>query len=58
MFRRLADALLFHSAMRLTSQYEAARLQRAREETKWREYDEPTYLRRVRKEMNDERRHD
>lgn len=45
MFRRQLDALLFHSAVRLTTELDAAKLERARENARWRKYDEPTYLR-------------
>lgn len=47
-FRRAADALLFHSSTRLTSEQDAATLERAWEDARWREYDEPAYLRRQR----------
>lgn len=44
-FRRLADALLFHSSQRVTTQYEAARLERARDDAKWQRLDSPTWMR-------------
>lgn len=44
-FRRLADALLFHSSQRVTAEYEAARLKRTREAAEWRRLDQPTWLR-------------
>jgi hypothetical protein len=44
-FRRLADALLFHSSVRVTSQYEAARLERTREDSQWSQYQLPTWMR-------------
>lgn len=47
-FRRLADALLFHSSQRVTSDYEAARLERAREAARWKQLELPTWMRRGR----------
>jgi hypothetical protein len=55
-FRRLADALLFHSSQRVTTDYEAARLERAREDVKWLVYDTPTWMRRTSKVIRNERR--
>lgn len=55
-FRRLADALLFHSSQRVTTDYEAARLERAREDSRWREYDTPTWMRRASEVIRNERR--
>lgn len=55
-FRRLADALLFHSSQRVTTEYEAARLDRARDDVKWRVYDTPTWMRRASKVICNERR--
>lgn len=57
MFRRQLDALLFHSSTRLTTELDAAKLERATENARWRKYDEPTYLRpQWREELNHERR--
>lgn len=56
LFLRAANALMFHSSQRLATEQDIATLERLREEAHWRKYDEPTYLRRQREEMNDERR--
>jgi hypothetical protein len=55
-FRRLADALLFHSSQRVTTDYEAARLKRVRDDVKWHVYDTPTWMRRASKVIRNERR--
>jgi len=44
-FRRMADALLFHSSQRVTTEYEAARLERVRENARWQQFDLPTWMR-------------
>lgn len=44
-FRRLADALLFHSSQRVTTAYEAARLERTRDDARWQQLDPPTWMR-------------
>lgn len=46
-FRRLSDALLFHSSVRLTAERDAATLERLREDARWRLYDRPAYQRRM-----------
>lgn len=41
-FRRQSDALLFHSSVRLTAERDAAALERAREDARWRQFDSPS----------------
>jgi hypothetical protein len=47
-FHRIAAAFQFHSSTKLTLDYEIARLVRAKEDARWRQYDEPAYLRKQR----------
>jgi hypothetical protein len=46
--RRLAAALLMPSSLQLATEYEAARLERIKEEARWRAYDEPACWRKER----------
>lgn len=55
MFRRLAESFGFHSSLRLTTGPENEQLRRAVEDLKWLQYDEPTYMRRLRQEIENER---